>query len=258
MKILALKLCNLNSLKGEVIIDFTQPCFRDNGLFAITGATGAGKTTLLDAICLALYHETPRLNTITTSSNELMTRGTSDCMAEVTFEVNGQQYRAFWSQHRARNRTDGKLQAPVVELAYSSGQIIADKTTEKLQKIEAITGLDFKRFTKSMLLAQGGFAAFLNADDNERSALLEQLTGTDIYSRISKHTFEHARDAEAELTQLRDQANHLAVLSEDIRQTLEVEKSDLQQRQQTIADQLKEARERSQWRQTMDTAIATL
>lgn len=258
MKILALKLCNLNSLKGEVIIDFTQPCFRDNGLFAITGATGAGKTTLLDAICLALYHETPRLNTITTSSNELMTRGTGDCMAEVTFEVNGQQYRAFWSQRRARNKTDGKLQAPTVELANSSGQIIADKTTEKLQQIEAITGLDFKRFTKSMLLAQGGFAAFLNADDNERSALLEQLTGTDIYSRISKQTFEHARDADADLTQLRDQANHLAVLSEDVRQTLEVEKSDLQQLQQTIADQLKEARERSQWRQAMDAAIVTL
>ena len=61
MKILSLRLKNLNSLKGEWKIDFTAEPFASNGLFAITGATGAGKTTLLDAICLALYHETPRL-----------------------------------------------------------------------------------------------------------------------------------------------------------------------------------------------------
>ena len=55
---------NLNSLKGEWKIDFTAEPFASNGLFAITGATGAGKTTLLDAICLALYHETPRLQSL--------------------------------------------------------------------------------------------------------------------------------------------------------------------------------------------------
>ena len=55
MKILSLRLKNLNSLKGEWKIDFTAEPFLSNGLFAITGPTGAGKTTLLDAICLALY-----------------------------------------------------------------------------------------------------------------------------------------------------------------------------------------------------------
>ena len=61
MKILTLRLKNLNALKGEWKIDFTQSPFIDNGLFAITGPTGAGKTTLLDAICLALYHQTPQI-----------------------------------------------------------------------------------------------------------------------------------------------------------------------------------------------------
>ena len=64
MKILTLRLKNLNSLKGEWKIDFTAAPFADNGLFAITGPTGAGKTTLLDAICLALYHRTPRMSSI--------------------------------------------------------------------------------------------------------------------------------------------------------------------------------------------------
>ena len=81
MKILSLQFANLNSLKGQWRIDFTEPPFADNGLFAITGPTGAGKTTILDAICLALYHQTPRLGLITQSSNDIMTRGCSDCLA---------------------------------------------------------------------------------------------------------------------------------------------------------------------------------
>nr|WP_312987040.1 AAA family ATPase [Comamonas koreensis] len=229
MKIRSLRLKNLNSLKGEWRIDFTAAPFADNSLFAITGPTGAGKSTLLDAICLALYHQTPRLATLSASSNDLMTRHTADCMAEVEFEVKGAVYRAFWSQRRARDKASGALQGPKVELArVADGEILSTHSSDKLRQMAEITGLDFQRFTKSMLLAQGGFAAFLQASANERAELLEELTGTDIYSQISQAVFERARDARQALERDQAQAGGMQLLPEAERAQLQTEAQQLQ------------------------------
>ena len=109
MKILELRFKNLNSLYGEWFIDFSDPEYTSNGIFAITGPTGAGKSTILDAICLALYGATPRLGRITKSSNEIMSRGTGECYAEVLFESQAGRFRCYWGQHRARKKADGNL-----------------------------------------------------------------------------------------------------------------------------------------------------
>ena len=117
MRILKVRFKNLNSLVGEWEIDLTHPAFVSEGIFAIIGPTGAGKTTILDAICLALYGRTPRLQRITKNENEIMARQTGECFSEVTFETQAGRFRAHWSQRRARKKPDGELQSQKHEIA---------------------------------------------------------------------------------------------------------------------------------------------
>ncbi|MGZ8196648.1 MAG: AAA family ATPase, partial [Methylosarcina sp.] len=214
MRILQIRFKNLNSLVGEWMIDLTHPAFSSDGIFAITGPTGAGKTTLLDAVCLALYGRTPRLNKVSKGWNEIMSRQTGECFAEVTFETQAGRYRSHWSQRRAHKKPGGELQSPQHEIACAdSGQIVETKSRGVAEEIEKVTGMDFDRFTRSMLLAQGGFAAFLQASPDERAPILEQITGTHIYSLISIRVHERRLEERKKLESLLAELAGMQLLS---------------------------------------------
>lgn len=216
MRILKLRFKNLNSLYGEWRIDFTSSEYVFDGIFVITGPTGAGKSTILDAICLALYGKTPRLNTITKTSNEIMSRQTGECFAEVTFETRTGKFRSYWSQRRAYQKADGNLGESKHEISDEvTGQILASKKRDVAVRIEKETGMDFDRFTRSMLLAQGEFAAFLAATPDERAPILEQITGTTIYSDISKRVHERQRKEQNTLELLQAEIAGIAILSNE-------------------------------------------
>ena len=225
MKILSLHFKNLNSLAGEWTIDLTHPAYASDGIFAITGPTGAGKSTILDAICLALYGSTPRLDKITTA-NEIMSRQTGECFSEVVFETPAGRFRCHWSQQRARKRVDGRLQDARHEISNAdTGKVLHAKLKDVAAEVESVTGMDFTRFTRTMLLAQGGFAAFLQASPKERSPILEQITGTRIYSDISIRVHERNRAEQARLDELKAETSAIAILDaaqeRDIGQSIE-------------------------------------
>lgn len=244
MRILAIRIKNLASLDGKTEIDFTAPPLASAGIFAITGPTGAGKSTLLDAICLALYAETPRYihaeNSIDIADVKnstikqgdprgILRDGTSDGYAEVDFvAVDGNSYCAAWSVKRAHNRIDGNLQNYEMRLKnISTNQDIPGKKTEILDEIERLIGLSFEQFTRSVLLAQGDFTAFLKAGKDEKSSLLEKLTGTHIYSEISKRIYENHRQHLQVLNDLNLQRKGIPTLTPEELSELQEQKTAL-------------------------------
>ena len=219
MKFLSIKLKNLNSLQGEWNIDLTQKDYTLNGIFAITGPTGAGKTTIFDAVCLALYGRTPRLEKVSGGTNEIMSHGTNECYAHVTFSTDEGIFTSKWGQHKSR----GKLSSPEHHLIKinnnsESGITISSSSKETVKEIIRLTGMDFNRFTKAMMLEQNGFDAFLEADKNNRAEVLELITGTEIYSIISMKVFERKKDEDL---LLRDKINQINTLSSQHEETTE-------------------------------------
>lgn len=235
MKILAIRGRNLASLEGDFEIDFTVEPLLSAGIFAISGPTGAGKSTLLDTMCLALFARTPRTDQAKENnvklqdvSNEqlsqsdprfLLRRGTSSGFAEVDFmALNGHRYRTRWSVARARDKENGRLQNPRLALYNLDKEEEEQGTRSDLQaRIIDLIGLTFEQFTRSVLLAQNDFSTFLKAEQGEKASLLEKLTGTELYSAISRQIFErNARAKEAfDLIQTRIQGIELLTDEEE-------------------------------------------
>ncbi len=199
MKILNVRFKNINTLKGKWEIDFDRSPLKESGLFAITGPNGSGKTTVFDAVSLGMYGETARLKN---SPEQIMSKQTTHCFSMVTFSVNGNVYRSTWSLRSAQ----GKSLQPKMKLFEMNGKerLLEDKISTVRNRIAALTGLDFKRFSRSIMLVQGEFSAFLNALDNERAEILDKIVGKDIFSEVSKVAFENAETADKKLQVLEE------------------------------------------------------
>ena len=232
MKIRKVSLENVNSLAGAWEIDLTLPEFRD-GLFLISGETGAGKTSILDAITLALFGKTARTD-VAGSHNEVMTRGTRSCRAEVEFAADSGIYRAHWEQQRSRPGSKSPFQEPRRSLSvFRDGTWveIPGTRTELEKETRRVVGADsFDQFLRTAMLAQGKFDQFLSVkngveDYKERSKILEQATGTAIYSRIGDAIHVRAMDAkrEHESLVLQERGSLQMLLSEEDRVRIESE-----------------------------------
>ena len=272
MKLTKLKLKNINSFREEVEIDFENPPLGDASLVAITGPTGAGKTTLLDAICVALYSKTPRLgSTGTQNPRHLISQGEKECFAEVHFTANGKRYISKWSS-QLKSAPSGQL------INADTGELITDRLSNQgkslgssenivSEEITAILGLDFDAFKRSIMLAQGEFAAFLKAKNEERRVILEAAADVDIYEelkltlndQVSKVESEYGQaeanigairdvspeqiaEAEAELKQFQAVADSFGVKAQQIQKDLnqETERRDNYNKLQTAVEREKE------------------
>ncbi len=240
MRILAIRGADLASLAGPFSVELDRPPLDRAGLFAIAGPTGSGKSTLLDALCLALYDRVPRLEgsagppigradedeAVRIRAHDvrgLLRRGAGEGFAEVEFiGRDGRRWRARWEVRRARGRASGRFQDQQMSLVDAATDEPGGRTkTEVLDAIAERVGLSYDQFRRSVLLAQGEFAAFLKASAADRAGLLERLTGTELYGRVSIAAHERARLEAAELAALEIRLADTAPLPDEQRAALE-------------------------------------
>lgn len=264
MKILSVTLHNIASIEGPFTLDLEGEPLKSVGLFAITGATGAGKSTILDAICLALYNDTPRLAAtkstlfIADGSNEvqvnnvknLLRKGATVGYVKVQFlAVDNKEYEAQWQVKRAHGKHNGSIQNEVLQLTCLTDNqpYPENRKTLVLEKIKSLIGLSFDEFTKSVILAQGDFTSFLKANDDKRSDILEKLTSTEIYSKLSKQIYEINKEKQHELQLIEVQLNNTQLLTKDeldsLKENLIIDEESLVQ----VQKQLTTLKAQQQW-----------
>jgi exonuclease SbcC len=273
MKLHKVRLENLNSLYGEHVIDFENDLF-GAPLFLILGQTGAGKSTILDAICLALFGQTPRLSKVTgrpeTEPRLIMSHGTSTCLAEIEFSRLGsdgtrKKYRATWTCRRSRGRADGNLQEPErsLTLLEENGMeelLVSDKRKKYYLPVfqEHLESIEVEDFQRSVLLAQGEFAAFLRADQKEKASILERLTSTDMYKRIGQRAAGRKREAKKALEGLEQRLENLDILEENEERELRDSLAQLEGEVETDRQQLTGIQETLQWLDVHASHLASL
>jgi exonuclease SbcC len=278
VRILAIRGKNLASLYGPFELPLDSGPIAEAGLFSISGPTGSGKSTLVDALCLALYGDTPRFDekgkgvrpgrpdqaeddlVDANDRRNLLSRGASEGLAEVDFEgMDGRRYRATWTVNRARGRADGRLQTPkrlLVDL--ETGAPLNATPGAVTDLATGLLGYTFNEFRRAVVLPQFEFRAFLDADAATRAGILERVTGTEIYTRLSRTAHALATSTKAELERLEARAGDVAPLLADARAALERQAAELAAAREVAAAALGAAEGEVRWLETERTLAAEL
>lgn len=247
MKIVSIHFKNIASLQGVWEIRFDRPPLSDTGLFAIVGPNGSGKTSILDAITLALYGETPRMKD---PEKSLIHKESSDSFSEVTFSVGGQLYRSRWSVRKNGHAPE----SPEMKIVSLNGRetLLEDRVVMVRTRVAELTGLDFKRFCRSILLAQGEFSAFLNALENERSEMLEKIIGPELAQELEQSVHARSRAEHEKLLQLQEEAENLPSADKERMNTLTASLEETEGELQEIDGFLAELKRSLELRRRMD------
>ena len=264
MKLKRLTIDNIASIE-HAEINFDAAPLDGEHLFLITGETGSGKSTIIDCLCLALYGETPRLNAAkgteyTTSQHDtlqtdnvrqLLRRGAVSAEISLTFNDNNEiPYLATWEVHRAYNKVDGSIQSVTRTLSTDAGvnppvHLRNHKQINTL--VSDLIGLDMNQFFRTVVLAQGKFSEFLNSDENEKAALLEKMTRTEIYTQLGKKIFLTFREKENIRNNLLDQVKNITLMEEDEKKKITEDIVTYTSEQETALKQSEGAKRMAQW-----------
>ncbi len=255
MQLKKLTIHNIASIE-DAVIDFSGIELGKAPIFLICGETGAGKTTILDAICLALYGETPRMTSVSkeelelsepsdsrteryysNDNSQLLHRGSGEGYSKLLFTGNDDKdYEAVWEVHRAHNKAYKRLLRPTRLLCAIDGSYSENRINEIKVKVIELTGLEYDQFCRTVMLAQGEFTKFLKSNKAEKSEILEKLTGTEIYSKLGIRIAENYNKVKGDWQQLKEEIDRVVLLTDE-------ELQEMERRREEISRSVKEQSE---------------
>jgi len=200
VRIHRVEIAGFGPFRERQIVDLDA--YAADGIFLIAGRTGAGKSSILDAICFALYGSVPRYET---GDKRLRSdHAEPEDITEVVlqFTAAGRTWRVTRTPEyeRPKKRGDGTTTAAptirIEELVDDSWIGRAARAVEADPLIADIIGLSKQQFLQVILLAQGRFARFLLAKNDERQALLRTLFGTKRFEDYEKSLDDQRKAAE--------------------------------------------------------------
>ena len=272
MKLHKLTIHNLASIE-DAVIDFDAPPLATSDVFLICGNTGSGKSTILDAISLALYGRTPRMSHFPAGLaksdtpfeervkdvRQLMRRGSGEASVTLSFEsVGGEQYTATWEVHRSGRKAAGNMQDDRRTLTVSFGDTerIFRNKKEIETEIDSAVGLDFEQFCRTTLLAQGEFTRFLISKDEDKSQILEKITGTEVYSALGQKVYQETVRRRQEYEQVNREVSNVILFDAERIAELEKAIADGEVQRKDTATRLSGVEARLQWLQTEAALVA--
>ncbi len=170
------------------------------GLFLLEGPTGAGKSTVLDAVTFALYGggDTPGEGSRLHSHYADPATTPEVCLE---FSVGGVRFRISRSPaHRRRRRrgegwVEQRAASSLSRLSDGEWQLVSTSHREIGTIVQTEVGLTRDQFTQVVVLPQGEFARFLQADDDARRAVLTRLFGAQPYEAMTRWLRDRAQGA---------------------------------------------------------------
>ncbi len=266
MKIKKLTIHNIASVE-DAVIDFTGDVLGNEPLFLITGETGSGKTTILNAICLALYNTAPNIESVLNAKSaakiggmsiddprQLMRLGTFDASVELVFDGNdGYEYVSSWNAHRA---TNGNPQQTKLNLSCQHTQLSLQKVREVGAAVVSpnVVGLTYEQFCRTTMLAQGQFSKFMTSSDDDKSDILEKLTGTELYARIGQKVNERCKEACDQLTAIMNRIAGAKLMEPEEREALNETAGQLKKNLEEQQKALDEVARKHDWLKSAEAA----
>ncbi|WP_330745242.1 SMC family ATPase [Chryseobacterium sp. CP-77] len=160
----------LYSYRKRQTIDFRN--LTEAGLFGIFGAVGSGKSSVLEAISFALYGETERLNMRDKRAYNMMNLKSNSSYIEFDFiNYENKLFRA--SRDFKRNSKKFEEVKPNAVTFYEN--INGKWIPLDHSNAEAIIGLSYSNFKRTIIIPQGQFKEFLELGAAERTNMMKEI-----------------------------------------------------------------------------------